>query len=384
MRIQLALAGAKTAVWLRGGRGAVAAMRNAPPPNPRLILYEYEGSPWCRRVREHACSLDLPLRIRPCPREALFSHMGPPFQPEGFCGPLSRFRKEVKDRGGHLFFPFLVDESAGVAMNESSAIVRHLWQTYAGNVHPEWPRPTASYNLASLQDSQKMRTLEPGVCLAPGERWRAGEQEAIEREARIWQLLDVPTLVASSFMRPLPSHGVMLRPSRRRDACGELSLYGHEGCAQTRLVREALSSLQLAYTLVPFGTIGGTRTCPKAADVNGPVLVDGDKAVLLGAANATQYLDAEYSLGKSLHSDAVISASERLATSAPDSALIVSDDPLHEGRPGAFLFCGNQIKTLRLLSDSPRRSWVSSGWTLVFTRTSNADLLQTRWAQVQI
>ena len=163
-----------------------------------------------------------------------------------------------------------------------------------------------------------MRTLEPGVCLAPGERWRAGEQEAIEREARIWQLLDVPTLVASSFMRPLPSHGVMLRPSRRRDACGELSLYGHEGCAQTRLVREALSSLQLAYTLVPFGTIGGTRTCPKAADVNGPVLVDGDKAVLHGAANATQYLEAEYSLGQSSHSDTVISASERLATSAPD------------------------------------------------------------------
>ena len=148
-----------------------------------------------------------------------------------------------------------------------------------------------------------MRTLEPGVCLAPGERWRAGEQEAIEREARIWQLLDVPTLVASSFMRPLPSHGVMLRPSRRRDVCGELSLYGHEGCAQTRLVREALSSLQLAYTLVPFGTIGGTRRCPQAANVDGPVLVDGDKAVLHGAANATQYLEAEYSLGKSSHSD---------------------------------------------------------------------------------
>jgi len=36
--------------------GSVAATRSAPPPQPRLVLYEYEGSPWCRRVRvrEHA------------------------------------------------------------------------------------------------------------------------------------------------------------------------------------------------------------------------------------------------------------------------------------------------------------------------------------------
>ena len=67
---------------------------------------------------EHACGWF--AASGPAPRGAFFAH-GPPFQPEGFCGPLSRFRKEVKDRGGHLFFPFLVDESAGVAMNESSA-----------------------------------------------------------------------------------------------------------------------------------------------------------------------------------------------------------------------------------------------------------------------
>ena len=87
-------------------------------------------------------------------------------------------------------------------MNESSAIVRYLWKKYATNVVPEWPRPTPSYNLASLQDFKKMRSLEDGACLAPPSH-------------NIWRILDVPTLVASSFVRPLPRHGVMLRPSHR-------------------------------------------------------------------------------------------------------------------------------------------------------------------------
>ncbi len=31
--------------------GSAAATRSAPPPQPRLVLYEYEGSLWCQRVR---------------------------------------------------------------------------------------------------------------------------------------------------------------------------------------------------------------------------------------------------------------------------------------------------------------------------------------------
>ena len=57
----------------------------------------------------------------------------------GYCGKLSRFRPEVKVYGGKMVFPFLVDETAGVSMNESPAIVRHLWEHYAG-----WLRSVAS------------------------------------------------------------------------------------------------------------------------------------------------------------------------------------------------------------------------------------------------
>ena len=82
-----------------------------------------------------------------------------------------------------MIFPFLVDETAGVAMNESASIVRHLWKHYAGNVLPDWPRPSPSYNLASLQNFKKMRTLEPGVCLA--------RESATSTSLWAWSLLDV-------------------------------------------------------------------------------------------------------------------------------------------------------------------------------------------------
>ena len=283
-------------------------------------------------MQEHACSLGLALHIRPCPREALFAHLGPPIQPEGaitcggrrkgmwppcashahllefaftgYCGKLSRFRpqvtlspvdlkltfskseqiaicSQVKRHGGQMIFPFLVDETAGVAMNESAAIVRHLWKHYAGNVLPDWPRPSASYNLASLQDFKKIQTLEPGVCVAPG--------HATHMSFRAWRLLDVPTLVASCLVRPFPSNGVMLAPSKSR-AQGEscVRLYGHEGCPETRVVREVLCTLQVPYLLIPTGMRTGSSTDPEVAsgwgeghgredECNGetPILIDG-------------------------------------------------------------------------------------------------------------
>jgi len=38
-----------------------------------LILYEYEPSPFCKKVREILCFLDIPCEFRPCPRQKGFS-----------------------------------------------------------------------------------------------------------------------------------------------------------------------------------------------------------------------------------------------------------------------------------------------------------------------
>ena len=62
----------------------------------------------------------------PCPRETL--------RMEGAFGPLSRHKASCKAAGGQLLFPFLVDRTANVALNESSEIVRHLWRRYGSDV----------------------------------------------------------------------------------------------------------------------------------------------------------------------------------------------------------------------------------------------------------
>ena len=104
-----------------------------------------------------------------------------------------------------------------------------------------------------------MRTLEPGVCVAP---------DGDDNQA-YWRFWDVPTLIASCLVRPLPRHGVMLAPSRPQKV-GRVSLHGHEGCCETRLLREALSTLQVPYLLVPHGHDRGHGH-------DTPVLKDGDQ-----------------------------------------------------------------------------------------------------------
>ncbi len=83
-------------------------------PEQLLELYEFEGCPFCRRVREVLSELDLNAVIYPCP-------------PRG-----SRFRTAVRERGGREMFPYLVDPNTGVEMYESSEIIEYLQRTYGG------------------------------------------------------------------------------------------------------------------------------------------------------------------------------------------------------------------------------------------------------------
>ncbi len=105
-------------------------------PEKTLELYEYEGCPFCRKVREALTVLDLEAMIYPCPRK----------------GP--RFRKDVIEMGGKSQFPYLVDANTGVSMYESNHIVRYLFKTYgAGRVSlilASGPFGDYSSSLASL------------------------------------------------------------------------------------------------------------------------------------------------------------------------------------------------------------------------------------------
>ena len=96
-----------------------------------------------------------------------------------------------------------------------------------------------------------------------------------------------------------------------------LVLYGHEGCAETRLVREALSSLQLPFALVPCATAGGCRPRPgeREGSVGGkgriPALVDGERMVY-GGREAAEYVREKYAQGPPLSYFAPTSREEAL------------------------------------------------------------------------
>jgi glutathione S-transferase len=109
----LAVSASLLASQLRGWRGTNAFHPASRQPAQLLELYEYEGCPYCRLVREALTELDLDARIYPCPRGG------------------KRFRPKVQEMGGKRQYPYLVDPNTGAKMYESADIVAYLRKTYA-------------------------------------------------------------------------------------------------------------------------------------------------------------------------------------------------------------------------------------------------------------
>lgn len=96
-------------------------MNRQQQPEKPLALYDMEGCPYCRLVREALTELDLDVVIYPCPKGG------------------NRFRPKVQELGGRQQFPFLVDPNTGVEMFESADIIAYLYRTYGeGNPPAQW------------------------------------------------------------------------------------------------------------------------------------------------------------------------------------------------------------------------------------------------------
>ncbi|MBI3783547.1 MAG: glutathione S-transferase N-terminal domain-containing protein [Deltaproteobacteria bacterium] len=76
-----------------------------------LVLYNMEGSPYCRKVRETLCEIDLDYVVRNVPKG-------------------SPQRADLKERGGKVQVPYLIDPNTGSAMYESDDIIAYLEETY--------------------------------------------------------------------------------------------------------------------------------------------------------------------------------------------------------------------------------------------------------------
>jgi hypothetical protein len=106
-------------------RDSSTVLQNAPRPVKPLILYEYDASPFCKRVREMINILDLTVEYRPCPgaRQGTFS-------------------EELYKRTGRQTVPYLIDPNTGTELFESSLQIEYLLETYGP--------PTADFDRKAL------------------------------------------------------------------------------------------------------------------------------------------------------------------------------------------------------------------------------------------
>ncbi|MCO4745223.1 MAG: glutathione S-transferase N-terminal domain-containing protein [Proteobacteria bacterium] len=142
----------RAATAMRFGHATAPGGQLGPRPEQALVLYEYEGCPMCRRVREAMTDLALSVEVRPCPKGG------------------TRFRPEAMELSGKAQFPFLVDPNTGVALLESTDIVHYLYENYGAGDPPSWltgGRFMATSALASMLGSR--RTLAVPTLSHPAE-----------------------------------------------------------------------------------------------------------------------------------------------------------------------------------------------------------------------
>lgn len=120
MNVMGSVATSTLAAW----RGT-SVVKAANQPLLRLKLYDMEGSPYCRSVREALTALGLDAEIYPCPKGG------------------KRFRPEAKRLGGKAQFPLLLDPNTDKVLYESADIMDYLFRTYGGQPTPRSYRPGA-------------------------------------------------------------------------------------------------------------------------------------------------------------------------------------------------------------------------------------------------
>ena len=211
------------------------------PPRPSpgsLQIYQFEGCPYCRRVREACTALDLAYTVVPTGRGS--SH-----------------RRQVENAaalmGRRATYPFMEDLDRGVQMFESGDIVEYLLKEYGGEAgEGDLPPP-------------------PGL---------AGLVPSIARGGR------GSSVVGSARSSPPPPKALVL--------------YDYDGNQFSRLVREALVELDLVHEIRSAGK--GSRRREELEEVSGmtqvPFLLDPNTGVNMGESkDIVEYLFRTYENG---------------------------------------------------------------------------------------
>lgn len=146
-------------VW----RGTSVVLQ-ARQPEHYLQLFDMEGSPYCRLVREALTALGLDVQIRPCPAGG------------------KRFRPQAVKLGGKMQFPLLVDPNTSTTLYESADIVDYLFATYGKGKTPK------AYRRGALRPAwSAMATVARGL-----HGIKARPAKVMEQELHLWSFESSP------------------------------------------------------------------------------------------------------------------------------------------------------------------------------------------------
>jgi len=225
-------------------RDSSSVLERAPRPDKPLILYEYEGSPYCKRVREIINLLDLTVEYRPCP------------------GARQGFSDELFHKTGRRTVPYLIDPNTGSEMFESGDQIEYLIQTY-GPPEDQFDRK-ALWPIAFEPFSMFTSTLVAVIRGMPGSRRRDGAR----------------------------TDNVRMQP---------LELWGYESSPFVMPVRQTLCELCLPHRMVSCSR--GSKNRQAMIDIEGrfqvPYLYDPNTGVrMYESANIVEYLEYVYTAPK--------------------------------------------------------------------------------------
>jgi glutathione S-transferase len=124
IRHQINVLGSVATSTMAAWRGT-SVVTAAKSPVKLLKLYDVEGCPQCRDVREALTALGLNAEIYPCPTGG------------------TRYQAQVLKTTGTFALPLLVDDNSGAALQDSQAIVDYLFRTYGQHATPSYYRSSA-------------------------------------------------------------------------------------------------------------------------------------------------------------------------------------------------------------------------------------------------
>ena len=223
-------------------RDSSSVLQDAPRPAKPLILYEYDASPFCKRVRETINLLDLTVEYRPCP------------------GARAGFSDELLKRTGKRTVPYLVDPNTGFETFESSDQIDYLLKTY-------------------------------------------GPQDDTYDKLALWPItfesFSISTSTLAALLRDMPGSRRQLNSRPDNEKMKPLKLWGYECSPFVRPVREKLCSLCLPHEMISCarGSVNRDRMMAAVGRFQVPYLEDPNTGIaMFEGPEIVEYLEKVYTV----------------------------------------------------------------------------------------